>query len=144
MVQMMPMRLTGFAVGLVTTSAGIAAACGSDWTAAEQHFQAALRQAHEIPYKIAQPEARRWYAWMLSERNAPGDNDRARTLLGQATEMYRTIGMPKHVELAEHIREAALVLLLTRPLESRCESHVTSAAKVQSLRNSHRSHHSTK
>ncbi len=47
------------------------------------------------------PRVRRWYARMLLERNAPGDRDKARTLLGEATEMYRTIGMPKHLEMVE-------------------------------------------
>ncbi len=105
LLQLMPSRTTGFTVGLLATSAGISASCGENWPAAERHFQDALRQAHEMPYKVAQPEARRWYAWMLAARNAPGDHDRARTLLNEATTMYRTIGMPKHVEIAERIRE---------------------------------------
>ena len=32
---------------------------------------------------------------------APGDRDKARTLLGEAIEMYEQIGMPKHLEMAE-------------------------------------------
>ena len=36
---------------------------------------------------------------MLIDRNAPGDRDKARTLLSEAVEMYRTIGMPKHLEM---------------------------------------------
>ena len=81
--------------------AGIAAACGAQWEAAQEHYETALTQAHDLPYKIAQPEVRRWYAQMLLDRNAPGDRDKARTLLGQATEMYQTIGMPKHLEMVE-------------------------------------------
>ena len=79
--------------------AGIAAACGKQWDAAQEHYETALKQAHDLPHKIAQPEVRRWYARMLLDRNAPGDRDKARTLLGEATEMYRTIGMPKHLEM---------------------------------------------
>jgi len=105
LLQLLPTRITGLTVGLLTTSAGIAAACGEDWAAAERHFEAALREAHALPYQIAQPEARRWFAWMLAERQAPGDRQRAQTLLGEATEMYRRIGMPKHIEIAERIRE---------------------------------------
>ena len=67
--------------------------------AAQSHFETALKQAHELPHKIAQPEVRRWYARMLLDRNTPGDRDKARILLGEATEMYRTIGMPKHLEM---------------------------------------------
>ena len=38
---------------------------------------------------------------MLIDRDGPGDRDRARELLTEAIAMYRDIGMPKHVEMAE-------------------------------------------
>ena len=76
------------------------------WDASQEHFETALKQAHELPHKIAQPEVRRWYARMLLERNAVGDRDKAQTLLGEATEMYRTIGMPKHLEMAKEMSAA--------------------------------------
>jgi tetratricopeptide (TPR) repeat protein len=88
-------------VNLLQRCAGIAAAAGGQWDAAEQHFETALRQAHEIPVRIEQPEVRRWYAWMLLDRDSPGDRDKARTLLEEAIEAYTEIGMPKHVEMAE-------------------------------------------
>ncbi|MBI1885040.1 MAG: AAA family ATPase, partial [Chloroflexi bacterium] len=81
--------------------AGMAAAAGRQWEKAEQHYQTALRQAHELPHRIAQPEVRRWYAHMLIDRDGPGDRDKAFRLLTEAIEMYRKIGMPKHVEMAE-------------------------------------------
>ena len=81
--------------------AGIAASCGENWEAAQEHFETALKQAQELPHVIGQPEIRRWYAQMLLDRDTPGDLDKARILLGEATEMYRTIGMPKHREIAE-------------------------------------------
>ena len=59
-----------------------------------------------MPHKIAQPDVRRWYAWMLLDRDAPGDRDKARTLLGEAIGLYKAIGMPKHVEIAERMLEA--------------------------------------
>ncbi len=43
---------------------------------------------------------------MLIERHAADDRDQARTLLGEAIEMYRTIGMPWHLEMAERMVEA--------------------------------------
>ena len=92
-----------FQVRLWQMVAGIAAACGERWDGAQEHFETALRQAHELPHKIAQPEVRRWYARMLLDRNGAGDRDKARTLLGEAVEMYRTIGMPKHLEMAERM-----------------------------------------
>ena len=88
-------------MSLLQKAAGIAAACGRQWAAAEQHFDTALRQAHEIPHRIEQPEVRRWYASMLLDRDAPGDRERARQLLTEAIAMYRDIDMPKHIELAE-------------------------------------------
>ena len=83
--------------------AGIAAACGERWDTAQDHFETALKQAQEMPHKIAQPEVRRWYAQMLIDRNAAGDRDKARTLLGEAIEMYQAIGMPKHLEMTERM-----------------------------------------
>jgi class 3 adenylate cyclase/tetratricopeptide (TPR) repeat protein len=87
--------------GLLQTVAGMAAAAGEHWEKAEEHYQTALRQAHELPVVIEQPEVRRWYARMLIDRDAPGDREKARELLTEATEAYRHIGMPKHVEMAE-------------------------------------------
>lgn len=70
---------------------------------AEEHCQTALRQAHDLPNLIQQPEVRRWYARMLIDRNAPGDRDKARQLLTEAIAMYRDIGMPKHLEMAQEL-----------------------------------------
>ena len=94
------------ATHLMETIAGIAAASGRRWTNAQAHYERALRQAHEIPFRSEQPEVRRWYAQMLLNRNSPGDRDKARTLLGEATDMYRTIGMPKHLEMVEKMSAA--------------------------------------
>ncbi len=49
------------------------------------------------------PEVRRWYAQMLLDLNAAGDRDNARTLLGEAIAQYRTIGMAKHLAMAERM-----------------------------------------
>lgn len=89
--------------GLVQTSAGIAAAAGQLWEKAEEHFRIALRQAHEIPYRVEQPEVRRWYARMLIERNASGDKEKARSLLSEAVPMYRDMEMPRHLAIAEEL-----------------------------------------
>jgi tetratricopeptide (TPR) repeat protein len=86
---------------LIDTLAGIAAGAGRKWAEAEEHFRTALRRAEELPHVIEQPEARRWYARMLIDRDGPGDRAKARELLTEAIAMYREIGMPKHVEMAE-------------------------------------------
>jgi class 3 adenylate cyclase len=89
------------------TSAGIASACAGQWERAEEHFAAALHQAHELPNRLEQPEARRWLAWMLLERGADGDRGRARTLLDEAARDYETLGMPRHRALAEEAAHRA-------------------------------------
>ncbi len=93
--------LRWWAHGLLDTVAGMAATAGRQWEVAEAHYEKALRQAHELPHKIEQPEVRRWYARMLIDRDSPGDRDMASELLTEAIAMYREIGMPKHVEMAE-------------------------------------------
>jgi hypothetical protein len=60
-----------------------------------------LLQADELPHRLEQPEVRRFYAGMLIDRNTYGDRDKARVLLREAVAMYREIGMPKHLALAE-------------------------------------------
>jgi tetratricopeptide (TPR) repeat protein len=102
--------------GLPQSLAGIAAAAGRQWEKAEEHYETALRQAHELPNVIEQPEVRRWYARMLIDRarsehpepvegrpsrSSGADLEKARQLLTEAIAMYRQIGMPKHVEMAE-------------------------------------------
>ncbi len=92
-------RVSG--AGLFQTLAGMAASCDEQWEKAEQHYEDALRQAHEIPHKIEQPEVRRWYARMLVDRDAPDDREKASRLLSEAIAMYSELGMPKHVEMSE-------------------------------------------
>ena len=110
--ELYPLALEAIETGTVTgwdahrlwqTVAGMAAAAGGEWERAESHYEAALKQAHEIPFRSEQPEVRRWYAQMHLDRGAPGDRDKARTLLGEAVDQYRTIGMPKHLEMAERM-----------------------------------------
>ena len=88
---------------LTESLAGIAAAAGREWTNAREHFETALRQAYEIPFRSEQAEVRRWYAQMLLDRNAPGDREKARTMLGEVVEMYGAIGMPRHLEIAREM-----------------------------------------
>jgi hypothetical protein len=80
--------------------AGIAAAAAGHTATAREHFEAALKQAHQLPHTIAQAEVRRWYAHMLLDDSVAGGRDQARTLLAEAVQIYQTIGMPRHVEMA--------------------------------------------
>jgi hypothetical protein len=40
---------------------------------------------------------------MLLDRSAPGDRDKARTLLTQSVAMYESLGMSRHVEMAKEL-----------------------------------------
>ena len=86
---------------LVQRVAGVAAANAGEWRRAEEHFETALRQAHELPFLSEQPEVRWWFAKMLRERRETGDSDRADALLREAAAGYREIGMPRHVAMVE-------------------------------------------
>ena len=41
---------------------------------------------------------------MLLDRDEPGDREKARELIREAIDLYREIGMPKHLEIAEELR----------------------------------------
>ena len=70
------------------TIAGIAAAAARQWEAAEDHFQIAMQQAESFPQRLEQAEIRRFHAMMLMDRAAPGDREKAQTLLSEALETY--------------------------------------------------------
>jgi len=76
------------------TVAGMAAAAGRQWEAAEDHFRIALQRAESFPQRLEQAEIRRFYAMMLLDRAAPNDREKARTLLGESLESYQRIGGP--------------------------------------------------
>jgi tetratricopeptide (TPR) repeat protein len=96
-----------WAYTLAQRQAGIAAAEGGQWELAEEHYERALEQAHEIPHRLEQPEVRRWYAGMLLERDRPGDREKARRLLDEAIPMFRDLGMSRHLEMAAATMAAA-------------------------------------
>ncbi len=83
------------------TIAAVAAAAARQWEAAEEHFQIALQQADSFPHRLEQAEIRRFQAMMLMHRAAPGDYEKAQTLLGEALESYSSIGMPRHSEITQ-------------------------------------------
>ena len=86
---------------LTHTIVGVAAAAARQWEAAEEHFQLAMLQAKALPHRLEQTEIRRFNAMMLIDRAAPGDREKAHTLLGEALESYTRIGMPRHIEMTQ-------------------------------------------
>jgi len=91
----------GWDYRMIQTIAGIGAACGRDWTAAETHFETALALTKTLPFRIEEPDACRFYADMLLKRGEDGDGSRARDLLTRAIAGYERIGMPSHRALAQ-------------------------------------------
>jgi hypothetical protein len=89
------------------TIAGVAAAAARQWEAAEEHFQMAMQQAESFPYRLEQAEIRRFHAMMLIDRSAPGDCEKAQTLLSEALDTYTHIGMPRHVEMTHTLIDRA-------------------------------------
>ena len=83
------------------TIAGLAAGAERQWEAAEDHFRIVMLQAESLPDSLEQAEIRRFHAMMLVDRAAPGDREKAQTLLREALESYRRIGMPRHVDLTQ-------------------------------------------
>jgi tetratricopeptide (TPR) repeat protein len=81
------------------TIAGVAAAAGRRFSAAEEHFSIALRQAEQVPHLPEVADLHRFHAMMLIERRQPGDLSKARQLLAEARQIYERIGMPRHIEI---------------------------------------------
>jgi len=75
--------------------------------AAEEHFQIAIQQAEAFPNRLEQAEIRRFHAMMLIDSAAPGDRERAQTLLRESLEIYTQIGMPRHIEMTQALLDRA-------------------------------------
>jgi DNA-binding SARP family transcriptional activator len=82
-------------------AAGIAAAAGGRWDAAEAHFRTALRQAAELPHLPEAAHTRRFCAAMLLERGAPDDKVEAAALIAEARDLYHRMGMPRHAAMLD-------------------------------------------
>jgi tetratricopeptide (TPR) repeat protein len=87
------------------TIAGVAAAAAHQWDAAEEHLRIAMQQAESFPNRLEQAEIRRFHAMMLMDRAAPGDRERAQTLLREALETYTHIVMPRHIEMIQMLQD---------------------------------------
>jgi len=87
--------------GAASRSLALLAATMRRWQDAERHFEDALRTNAKLGDKPWLAHTRAQYARMLIDRDGPGDRDKAFRLLTEAIAMYRQIGMPKHVEMAE-------------------------------------------
>jgi tetratricopeptide (TPR) repeat protein len=86
---------------LLQRAAAIAATAACRWDDAQQHFEAALQQAADLPHLPEQAHTRRFFAQMLIERDRPGDRVEAGRLAHESADLYRRMGMPKHLAMSE-------------------------------------------
>ena len=86
---------------------GIAAAAGERWDLAEMHFINALHTARTAPHLPAEADVLRWHAWMLLRRRAPGDEERAVSLLREAIAVAERVGLTRRARLAATMLEQA-------------------------------------
>ncbi len=86
---------------LIERTAGIGAMAARCWDDAEGHFRAALRLAEELPHRPEAAHTRRFFAQMLLERDGPGDRLEATQLITEAAELYRQMGMSRHLIMVE-------------------------------------------
>ena len=89
--------------GSVSRYLGILATTMGRWEDAIQHFEYALEINTRLGARPYLAHTQQDYARMLIDRDGPGDRDKAFRLLTEAGAMYRKIGMPKHVEMAEEM-----------------------------------------
>ena len=93
-----------FDIALTNRVAGMAAAAAERWDVAADHFEAALRQADEMPNRLDRPQVLHWFAKMLVDRGRHEDVERAGDMIGAALSEYERLGMPLHIEMARALR----------------------------------------
>ena len=85
------------------TVEGLAAAAACDWDDAERHFDIASRQAERLPHQLELAEVGRFQAAMLLRRGGTHQREQAAQLVRKAADVYRRMGMPRHVEISERL-----------------------------------------
>jgi class 3 adenylate cyclase/tetratricopeptide (TPR) repeat protein len=88
---------------LVRTRAGVAAAAGGRWVAAERHFAVAQQHAKRMRNLLEETDLHRLRARMLLDRDSTGDRARAAELLREALTSYRRWGMPSYAAETERM-----------------------------------------
>lgn len=86
---------------------GIAAAAGGRWDLAETHFINALHVSRTTPHVPAEPDVSRWHAWMLLQRRASGDVDRAVGMLRECIALCERVGLPRRARGASEMLGSA-------------------------------------
>ena len=94
---------TLYGARLVELVAGLSAAAGRDWGAAEEHFELALAEARRTHNQVEEGDILRFRAMMLIDRGAGQDAQKPRHDLEAAQELYHVTGMPRHIQLAREL-----------------------------------------
>jgi hypothetical protein len=89
--------------GSVERVLGVLAAMDRRWTAAEEHFQAALGTHRRLGARALAARTQWGYARMLRERNSPGDHERAKQMIGEAMRDARALGMTTLIDQLESL-----------------------------------------
>jgi tetratricopeptide (TPR) repeat protein/tRNA A-37 threonylcarbamoyl transferase component Bud32 len=82
-------------------AAALAADAAGHADQARGHFEIALRQARELPFRILQPTVLYWYGRALSSAPDAGDQARGRAMVEAALTDFRGLEMVLHANLAE-------------------------------------------
>jgi hypothetical protein len=82
-------------------SAALAAGAAGLVDKSHEHFEAALRGALEMPFRVLQPTVRYWYGRALSASGKTDDRSRGRAILDAALADFRALEMVLHAPLAE-------------------------------------------
>jgi tetratricopeptide (TPR) repeat protein len=93
----------GVGTGDTQTNAGIAANAAGLRDKSREHFEIAIRRAHELPNRPLQPTARYWYGRMLLEDSQPDERARGRALIEAAETDFRSLGMVVYANLASRL-----------------------------------------
>jgi tetratricopeptide (TPR) repeat protein len=90
-------------LGATTHWLGMLAGTLKRWDDAVEHFEDAIETNARVGARPWLARSQHEYARMLIERNSPGDEEKARNLLTEATATYRDLGMPTFLENAEEL-----------------------------------------
>ncbi len=106
-----PLTVDYIHTGLVTwdsvgpSNSQLAAALSADAAGlvdqSREHFETALRRAHEVPVRILQPTVRYWYGRFLFAASDAADRARGRAMVEAALTDFRALEMVLHANLAE-------------------------------------------
>jgi class 3 adenylate cyclase/tetratricopeptide (TPR) repeat protein len=92
---------------LVSRVLGMIASANGCWEPASAHFTDAIEQAKKLGARKELIEVNYWFGCMLIDQGGEERRAQAYEHLDQAREGYRSMGMPRHLEMVESLRAGA-------------------------------------